>query len=94
MKYAVILEKGEEGGYGAYVPDLPGCVAAAPSRREIETLIAEAITFHIEGLQIHGQPVPMPVSEVEYIEPLPVTDDSTDAGVPQPLKAEPDHVTN
>jgi predicted RNase H-like HicB family nuclease len=94
MKYAVVFEKGEDGGYGAYVPDLPGCFATASSKPAIETLIAEAITFHIEGLQIHGHPVPMPVSEVDYIEPMPVSEDPVEASVPQPLKAEPDHVTN
>ena len=69
MKYAVVFEKGDE-GYGASVPDLPGCYAVAATKAEIEKLIAEAITFHIEGLQIHGRPVPPPTSEVDYVEPL------------------------
>jgi len=67
-KYAVIIEKGES-SYGAYVPDLPGCVAVAETKREVERLIAEAIAFHIEGLIEQGTPVPPPSSEVEYIEP-------------------------
>ena len=70
MKYAVVIEKYEQGGYGAYVPDLPGCVAAAPTKRAIEKLIAEAISFHIECLQRHGHPVPAPSSEAEYVEPV------------------------
>ncbi|MDH3389040.1 MAG: type II toxin-antitoxin system HicB family antitoxin [Gammaproteobacteria bacterium] len=48
MKYAVIIEEGEN-GYGAYVPDLPGCIAAADTREEVKKLIHEAIEFHIEG---------------------------------------------
>ena len=67
-KYAVVIEKGET-SYGAYVPDLPGCVAVAETKQEVERLIAEAITFHIEGLLEHGDSVPPPSSEVEYIEP-------------------------
>jgi predicted RNase H-like HicB family nuclease len=50
VRYAVIIEKGPE-SYGAYVPDLPGCVAAGATRDEVMTLIQEAMTFHIEGLK-------------------------------------------
>lgn len=69
-KYAVIIERGGT-GYGAYVPDLPGCAAVAETRVEVKRLIAEAITFHIENLKEHGDSVPEPTSEVEYIEPRP-----------------------
>ena len=67
MKYVVIVEKGET-GYGAYVPDLPGCIAAAESRDEVLHLIKEAIEFHIEGLQTSGEPVPAPASVREVVE--------------------------
>jgi predicted RNase H-like HicB family nuclease len=70
-KYAVVIEKGDT-SYGAYVPDLPGCVAVAETKREVEKLIAEAIAFHIEGLLENGDVVPQPSSEVEYIEPAAV----------------------
>ncbi|VEP17164.1 conserved hypothetical protein [Hyella patelloides LEGE 07179] len=45
MKYAVIIEKGNN-SYGAYVPDLPGCVAVGETAAEVKTLIQEAIEFH------------------------------------------------
>jgi predicted RNase H-like HicB family nuclease len=61
MQYLVIVEKGPT-SYGAYVPDLPGCVAAADSRDEVLTLIREAIEMHIEGLREDGQPIPEPSS--------------------------------
>ena len=57
MKYAVVIEKGEN-GYGAYVPDLPGCIAAADTKEEVKKLIHEAIEFHIEGLKEDGEPIP------------------------------------
>ena len=60
--YLVIFEKSAT-GYGAYVPDLPGCIAAGPTRQEVEQLIREAIVFHIEGLELNGLPVPEPTSE-------------------------------
>ena len=67
MRYAVIIEEGEN-SFGAYVPDLPGCVAAAETKEELMRLIQEAIDFHIEGLREDGLPVPEPSSSVEYIE--------------------------
>ncbi len=67
MRYAVIIEEGEN-GFGAYVPDLPGCAAVAETREELMQLIQEAIDFHIEGLLEDGQPVPEPSSSVEYVE--------------------------
>ncbi len=48
MRYNIVIEKSEN-GFGAYVPDLPGCVALAKTRAETEQLIKEAITFHLEG---------------------------------------------
>ncbi|PPS43317.1 type II toxin-antitoxin system HicB family antitoxin [Chroococcidiopsis sp. TS-821] len=59
MSYAIIIEKGET-SYGAYVPDLPGCVAVAETREEVEFLIKEAIQFHLEMLQAENLPIPTP----------------------------------
>ena len=67
MRYLVVLEQGQT-SFGAYVPDLPGCVAAAATREEALALIREAIEFHIEGLKQNGQPVPPPSSTGEIID--------------------------
>lgn len=67
MKYAVIIEEGEN-SFGAYMPDLPGCAAVAETKEELMKQIQEAIDFHIEGLREDGQPVPEPSSSVEYVE--------------------------
>jgi len=67
MRYAVVIEQGET-GFGAYVPDLPGCVAAAETRDEVVRLIQDAIEFHIAGLKEDGEPVPEPASTVEFID--------------------------
>lgn len=67
MKYAVVIEKAE-GNYSAYVPDLPGCVATGATVEEVEREIREAIGLHIEGLREDGLAVPVPTSQVEYIE--------------------------
>lgn len=66
-RYAVVIEQGAT-SYGAYVPDLPGCVAVAQTLLEVEDLIREAIAFHIAGLREDGEPVPPPTSRAEYVE--------------------------
>ncbi len=67
MRYMVIIEKGPD-SWGAYVPDLPGCVAAGESREEVVKLIKEAVEFHLEGLREEGQRIPRPSSEIEYVD--------------------------
>jgi len=67
MKYLVVIEKSRN-GFGAYVPDLPGCVAAAENREEVVTLIQEAIEFHIEGLKATGDDVPLPTSQSTLVD--------------------------
>lgn len=66
MQYLVVIEKGES-SVGAYVPDLPGCVAAAATREEVVGLIQEAIEFHLEGLKRSGEQVPEPRSQGELV---------------------------
>ena len=69
MDYVVVVEQGEQGpkSFGAYVPDLPGCVAAGETREEVMQLIREAIGFHIDGLRADGLPVPAPTSSIEFV---------------------------
>ena len=67
MRYAVIIEK-EQNSYGAYVPDLPGCVAVGDSLEEVKVLIQEAIEFHLESMVEDGDRIPVPSSVVEYVE--------------------------
>lgn len=66
MQYLVVIERGPT-SYGAYVPDLPGCVAVGESLAEVEALIREAIEFHVEGLRGEGQPLPEPNSTSQLV---------------------------
>ena len=67
MLYVVILEQGEN-GVGAYVPDLPGCVAVGETKEEALRLIQEAVELHLEGMREDGLPIPEPSSSSEYVE--------------------------
>ena len=67
MRYLVILEKGPT-SYGAYVPDLPGCVAAAKTKEGVLSLIRQAIELHLEGLRERGGPLPQPLCSGELVE--------------------------
>ena len=69
MKYVVVIEKGEK-NYGAYVPDLPGCVAVGDSVDQVEERIRGAIEFHIRGLREDGIDVPAPSTILKEIEVL------------------------
>ena len=67
MKYLVVIEQGPN-SYGAYVPDLPGCIAVGESQAEVMELIHEAIEFHLEGIKEEGLAVPQPHSYSELVE--------------------------
>jgi predicted RNase H-like HicB family nuclease len=67
MRYTVVIERNLT-SFGAYVPDLPGCVAAAETRQEVLQLIGEAISFHLEAMREEGLSIPEPLSSAEAVE--------------------------
>jgi len=67
MHYAIVIEKGPT-SYGAYVPDLPGCVAVGRTAGKVKKLIAEAVPLHLEGLHDDSLLIPEPATECEYLE--------------------------
>ena len=67
MRYAIVIEKAKH-NYGAYVPDLPGCVATGETIEATEKEIREAIEFHLRGLREDGLPIPEASSRVDYVE--------------------------
>jgi predicted RNase H-like HicB family nuclease len=66
MQYLVVIERGPT-SFGAYVPDLPGCVAVGETAEEVEQLIQEAIEFHIEGMREDGIPLPLATSRAQLV---------------------------
>ena len=67
MRYAVIIESGPN-NYSAYVPDLPGCVAAGDTLEETKSEIRDAIRFHIKMMKADGLEVPGPTSYAANVE--------------------------
>ena len=59
MDYIVIYEETPT-GFSAYLPDLPGCVAAGSTRVEVERLIRSAVEMHLTAMREGGEPLPSP----------------------------------
>ena len=73
MKYLAIIEQGPT-SFGAYLPDLPGCVAVGDTRDEAIALITDAVKYHLELMSEQGEKIPEPTSaaiEVEVEAPAP-----------------------
>jgi len=67
MRYLVIIEQGET-SIGAYVPDLPGCVAVGETREEVLASIQRSITMHLEAMREDGTPIPAPNSDPAFVD--------------------------
>jgi predicted RNase H-like HicB family nuclease len=67
VKYVVVYERTST-GWSAYLPDLPGCVAAGETREETERLIREAIALHLDGLREDNESIPQPGTWTETVE--------------------------
>jgi predicted RNase H-like HicB family nuclease len=67
VRYAIIIEKAADSGYGAYVPDLPGCVGMGDTKEATLENIAEAIRLHLEGMKAEGLAIPLPTTEAENL---------------------------
>ena len=67
LRYAVVFERSED-GYGAFVPDLPGCITVGDTLAETEDNIREAITGHLAAMRDHGEIIPVPTTQTRYVE--------------------------
>lgn len=65
MRHMVVIEKAKT-NYAAY--DLPGCVATGDTLAEVEQNPREAMNCHLEGMRIHGDPIPEPSARSLYVE--------------------------
>jgi predicted RNase H-like HicB family nuclease len=67
VKYAVVYERTPR-NWSAYVPDLPGCIAAGATRAEVERLIEEGIRLHVDLMRERGEPIPEPTTGVGLVD--------------------------
>jgi predicted RNase H-like HicB family nuclease len=67
MRYAIVIDK-TDNNYGAWAPDLPGCVAVGDTVEEVQRLMQEAIEMHLAGMREDGDPIPPPVAQVQYVD--------------------------
>ena len=66
-RYTIVIEKGPK-SFGAFVPDLPGCVAVANTRPAVVKMIRQAVALHLEDMQTQGIPPPRAAAQAESIE--------------------------
>jgi predicted RNase H-like HicB family nuclease len=66
--YLVIYERGKDGGWGAYAPDLPGLGVAAETQEEVAILIRDGIKIYVEELLEQGLPIPEPTTIAARVE--------------------------
>ncbi len=66
-RFLVIIEKGEK-NYGAYAPDLPGCVATGNSLHEVKANMHEAMKMHLQGMIEDHEPIPAPETMADYMD--------------------------
>ncbi|MDB5288894.1 MAG: putative integron cassette protein [Phycisphaerales bacterium] len=67
VEYMVIIEPADDGTFGVYVPDLPGCVSTGTTREDAIESIREAIHGHVQTLRDLGEPVPPPRSQSQVV---------------------------
>jgi predicted RNase H-like HicB family nuclease len=59
-EYLLIYEEAEDGGWGGYLPDLPGVLALGATRAEVAERIQEALTLYTADLRERGEDLPAP----------------------------------
>jgi len=65
--YLILVERGPT-SWGAWSPDLPGCIAAGDTKDETVALMREAIELHLAGMAEDGDPIPEPSGPGVYVE--------------------------
>ncbi|MBI3282993.1 type II toxin-antitoxin system HicB family antitoxin [Candidatus Curtissbacteria bacterium] len=74
LKYTVVFEPVEEGGYVASVPSLPGCMSQGETFEEAVRMIKDAISGYLFVLKKQGEEIPRESEETII----------SKVGVPQP----------
>ena len=68
MRYLYLIEQAADGGYSAYVPDLPGCTTSGDSAADVKRNIKDAVDTYLDVLREDGQPLPEPSTAADIVE--------------------------
>lgn len=66
--YVILIDPTPDGGYGAWAPDLPGCVALGDTFEECLVEMRAAVAFHLDGMREDGAPIPLPVTKAATVD--------------------------
>lgn len=66
--YVILIGPTPDGGFGAWAPDLPGCVALGDSYEECVSEMREAVEFHLDGMRCDGTPIPTPSTRATTVD--------------------------
>lgn len=88
IRFTIVIERGPpDSNFSAYVPDLPGCVSTGRTLDEVKRNLAEAVTLHLHGMQVEGDPIPAPSTVADFVEvssdPRAWSEGVVDSGVAQ-----------
>lgn len=65
LTYLAVLEPSEDGGYGVYFPDLPGCISYGKTIKEAQDMAEEAVGLHIYSMEQDNETIPIPSEKLD-----------------------------
>jgi predicted RNase H-like HicB family nuclease len=65
LTYLAVLEPSEDGGYGVYFPDLPGCISYGKTIKEAQDMAEEAVGLHIYSMEQDDEALPIPSEKLD-----------------------------
>lgn len=94
VRYLAVIHQEERSTFGVSFPDFPGCIGAGRTLDLALRNAAEALAFHIEGLEEDGEPIPRASDYGKAIATVVTEDDDNDCLVGfhwvTPSRTEPD----
>lgn len=90
LTYFAVFELSEDGGYGVYFPDLPGCASYGKTFEEAEKMAIEALGLHIYGMEKDKDE--LPVSNAPHL--LEIDQETAQGYIIAPITIYPDVVKN
>ena len=65
ITYLAVLEPSNDGGYGVWFPDLPGCISYGKNIVEAQEMAKEALGLHLYGMELDCDIIPKPSEDID-----------------------------